>query len=196
MSEKTQAIGVTAGYAQRVADDLGANQSEQERVRTELARLQDELVQLEQSEQILVKMQDVLGSAPKPIAKSGKGKKAARVPTARSAKGTTVPARPSRPVKAARHEERKAAKGPGEPTWGELITGHLAGQSEPKSAAEIASALSESHPDRRVQVTVVRNTLEQGVARGSVERSKQGRSVYYSLAATAAMPSETEAAAQ
>ncbi|MFD9290131.1 hypothetical protein ACFWBV_17960 [Streptomyces sp. NPDC060030] len=193
MSENTPTSGISADYAQRITDDLAANRREQDRARAELTRLQEELVQLEEGEQILVKMQEVLGAAEKPAPGRSKVRKAAAsVPAARRAKSGTATrktgdapksrARAGRQAPAGKTAASKAAslKGAGEPTWRELVTGYLADQREPKSAAEVAAALTEAHPQRTPQVTVVRNTLEQGVAHGLLERSKQGRSVYYS----------------
>lgn len=76
MSENTPTSGISADYAQRITDDLAANRSEQDRARAELTRLQDELVQLEDGEQILVKMQEVLGAAETPAPRKGKARKA------------------------------------------------------------------------------------------------------------------------
>ncbi|MFJ4839407.1 hypothetical protein [Streptomyces sp. NPDC088746] len=189
MSENTPTSGISADYAQRITDDLAANRSEQDRTRTELTRLQDELIQLEEGERILVKMQEVLGGTGKPAASKAKAKAdkpAAAVPAARRAKGRTAAKKSgsgskTRAEKQTSTPDRTAApKNAGEPTWRELVTGYLADQREPRSAAEVAAALSEAHPQRTTQVTVVRNTLEQGVAHGLLERSKQGRSVYYS----------------
>ncbi|WLQ53103.1 hypothetical protein P8A21_38925 [Streptomyces poriferorum] len=184
MSTNLSVPSVTADYALRVADDLSANRGEQERVRSELDRLQDELIRLEESEQVLTKMQDVLGGAPKQTAKQGKSRKTAAVPAARRSNTKTAAG------KSGAADGRKAAKKsastkkPGEATWLELSTAHLSGQSEPRSAAEVSASLTEAHPERAVQVTVVRNALEQGVAQGLLERSKQGRSVFYSPVAT------------
>ncbi|MGW3836827.1 hypothetical protein, partial [Streptomyces microflavus] len=138
-----------------------------------------ELVRLEESEQVLTKMQEVLGTTPKQTAKKGKSGKAAAVPAARRPNGAAAG---KTGTTTGRKTSKKAAspKKPGEPTWLELATAHLTGQSEPKSAAEVSAALVEAHPERAVQVTVVRNTLEQGVAQGLFVRSKQGRSVFYS----------------
>ncbi|WP_030333560.1 hypothetical protein [Streptomyces sp. NRRL B-1381] len=179
---------VTADYAQRVADDLSANRSEQERVRSELARLQDELVRLEDSEQVLTKMQEVLGDTPKQATKQRKSGKVAAVPAAR---GSNRKKAAGKAAAAGRKTSKKARspKKAGEPTWLELTTAYLGGQSEPRSAAEVAASLTETHPERTVQVTVVRNSLEQGVAQGLLERSKQGRSVFYSPTAPASAPS-------
>ncbi|MEV7304087.1 hypothetical protein [Streptomyces clavifer] len=186
MSENTSTSTISADYAQRITDDLAANRSEQDRARAELTRLQDALVQLETGEQILVKMQEVLGGgSTKPAALKSKDRKVAAVPAARSPKSRTASPKGGRKQKAqadqgAPADGGAATKGAGDPTWRELVTGYLTTQREPKSAAEVTSALTESHPQRKTQVAVVRNTLEQGVAHGLLERSKQGRSVYYS----------------
>ncbi|MFE4213848.1 hypothetical protein [Streptomyces sp. NPDC056844] len=187
MSENTPTSGISADYAQRITDDLAANRSEQDRARAELTRLQDELIQLEEGEQILVKMQEVLGVATPAASRSKTAEAAATVPAARSpkakkasSKGGSTPKPRTRSDRQKPAGETGTAKKSGEPTWRELVTGYLADQREPKSAAEVAAALTEAHPQRTTQVTVVRNTLEQGVAHGLLERSKQGRSVYYS----------------
>ncbi|WP_329538723.1 hypothetical protein [Streptomyces sp. NBC_01358] len=184
MSTNLSVPSVTADYALRVADDLSANRGEQERVRSELDRLQDELIRLEESEQVLTKMQDVLGGVPKQTAKQGKSRKRAVVPAARRSNTKTAAGKSG--AAGGRNAAKKSAstKKPGEATWLELTTAHLSGQSEPRSAAEVSASLTEAHPERAVQVTVVRNALEQGVAQGLLERSKQGRSVFYSPAAT------------
>ncbi|MFJ8762823.1 hypothetical protein [Streptomyces cyaneofuscatus] len=189
MSKNPPTPSITADYAQRVTDDLSANRTEQERVRAELARLQEELVRLEESEQVLTKMQEVLGTTPKQTARKNKGSKAAAVPAARRSNGK--PAAGKTGTATGRKTSKKAAspKKPGEPTWLELANAHLTAQNEPKSAAEVSSALTEAHPERAVQVAVVRNTLEQGVAQGLFERSKQGRSVFYNpVVAVSAQP--------
>ncbi|PCG81261.1 hypothetical protein CIB93_36320 [Streptomyces sp. WZ.A104] len=185
MSGNLPVQSVTADYAQRVADDLAANRSEQERVRSELARLQDELVRLEDSEQVLTKMQEVLGGTPKQAAKQRKSSKGAAVPAARGSNRKTAAGKAA--AAAGRKVSKKTAspKKAVEPTWLELTTAYLGGQSEPRSAAEVAASLTEAHPERAVQVAVVRNSLEQGVAQGLLERSKQGRSVFYSPTAPA-----------
>ncbi|BAG16925.1 MULTISPECIES: hypothetical protein [Streptomyces] len=189
MSGNLPAQSVTADYAQRVADDLAANRSDQERVRTELARLQDELVRLEDSEQVLTKMQDVLGGMPKQTAKQRKDRKGASVPAARGSNRKTAAGKPAAAAGRKASKKTVSPKKAGEPTWLELTTAYLGGQSEPRSAAEVAASLTEAHPERTVQVTVVRNSLEQGVAQGLLERSKQGRSVFYSPTAPASAPS-------
>ncbi|WP_406387515.1 hypothetical protein [Streptomyces sp. NBC_00887] len=202
MSQVAAASTVTAGYAQKVTEDLALTKKEQERVRAELARLQDELQQLEESEKVLVKMQDVLGGSSE--LNHGGGKKAP-VPAARRGKGATTRqkkvSRTAKPSKAGREApagKTASPKGEAEETWAALASSYLAGQNEPKSAAEVSAALTEAHPQRKVQAPVVRNALEHGVARGLLERSKQGRSVYYTpaSAATAASSDEPATSAQ
>ncbi|MEE1671500.1 hypothetical protein RCR19_39410 [Streptomyces sp. WAC07094] len=97
-------------------------------------------------------------SAPKPAAKSAP-KAAAK----------------SAPKAAGKAETAKAAL----PTLVELIRRHLTEQSEPRSAAEVSTALDQAHPERGIKTTVVRTTLENLVARTQAHRSKQGSSVYY-----------------
>lgn len=189
MSGNLPVQSVTADYAQRVADDLSANRSEQERVRSELARLQDELVRLEDSEQVLTKMQEVLGGTPKQATKQRKSGKVASVPAARGSNRKKAAGKAAAAAVRKAPKKARSLKKAGEPTWLELTTAYLGGQSEPRSAAEVAASLTETHPERTVQVTVVRNSLEQGVAQGLLERSKQGRSVFYSPTAPASAPS-------
>ncbi|MFD4871603.1 hypothetical protein [Streptomyces sp. NPDC058412] len=135
-------------------------------------------------------------SGAKPEAKAGAkpgvtsgakpGVKSAAVPAARSAaRGAKKAAEPKETTTAKAPRARKTTEGTetkketGGPSWLDLVTATIAGQTEPRSAAEVTNALSTAHPERKVQATVIRNTLEQGVARGILERSKQGRSVYY-----------------
>jgi hypothetical protein len=65
------------------------------------------------------------------------------------------------------------------PTLVELIRSHLTQQSEPRSAADVTTALDTAHPERGVKTTVVRTTLEILVAKNQAQRTKQGSSVYY-----------------
>ncbi|MFI1286687.1 hypothetical protein ACH4U5_39055 [Streptomyces sp. NPDC020858] len=212
MSSDTKGAGIKDDYAQQIAGDLAANQNAQDRVRGELQRLQEELSQLEDNSKILLKMQDALGvpakSATAPAAAKRSAKRAA-VPSARKASPAAekavekavekaAPAKSAAPAKVSRSRTTKAAGKPAAakkdavgPSWLELVTAVFAGQSEPRSAAEVTDSLSTTHPDRKVQAAVIRNTLEQGVARGLLERSKQGRSVYYLPTASPAAPAES-----
>ncbi|MFI8166214.1 hypothetical protein ACIGAN_07620 [Streptomyces sp. NPDC085931] len=125
-----------------------------------------------------------------PAAKTTAGKtpaaktSAAKTPAAKTSAGKTAVGKAPTAAKSA------------EPTLVELIRRHLAEQKEPRSAAEIAGSLGQAHPERDISVKVVRVTLEGLVAKSQAERSKQGRSVFYSAPAdqTPATP-ETEAEA-
>ncbi|MEU3242652.1 MULTISPECIES: hypothetical protein [unclassified Streptomyces] len=109
---------------------------------------------------------------------------------AASSKATPVKAASSKATPAKAATPKAAAKAPeaaGKPTLVELIHDHLSRQSEPRSAAEITTTLSESHPERGIKATVVRTTVEGLVAKGRAQRSKQGTSVYYTAAGTGAV---------
>ncbi|MEV6654539.1 BlaI/MecI/CopY family transcriptional regulator, partial [Streptomyces sp. NPDC051219] len=95
------------------------------------------------------------------------------VPRARVPKGGAGAGRAKKSGKAAK------AAGNGLPTLRTLVTGHLADQHEPRSVSEVTAALTTAHPERTLSATVVRNTLENLVAKGQAERTKQGSSVYY-----------------
>ncbi|WP_328564321.1 hypothetical protein [Streptomyces coelicoflavus] len=77
--------------------------------------------------------------------------------------------------------KKATARAAAQPTLVELVREHLAGQREPRSAAEVATALGEAHAGRTVKTTVVRTTLEGLVAKNQAQRTKQGTSVYYTV---------------
>ncbi|MEU3852260.1 hypothetical protein [Streptomyces sp. NPDC029554] len=128
-------------------------------------------------------------------------KKTARKPaakktaTTRTAAGRTAPAKTATaktaPAKGATAKTATAKTGAAktgaaktaEPTLVELIRRHLGEQKEPRSAAEVSTALGQAHPERDISAKVVRLTLEGLVAKSQAERSKQGRSVFYSAPA-------------
>ncbi|MEU9646573.1 hypothetical protein [Streptomyces sp. NPDC048188] len=116
-------------------------------------------------------------------AAAGKTGKSPRKPTARPAAKSPAKAAKKAPA-------REAAR----PTLVELVREHLAGQREPRSAAEVAAALGQAHSGRTVKNTVVRTTLEGLVAKNQAQRSKQGTSVYYTATDAAAPAPEQDAA--
>ena len=129
-------------------------------------------------------------------AKRAKGKAAATTNRKRSgAKKATKSTAESAAETGAETAEAASSSTSSTPSLVELVRDHLAAHQEPRSAAEITSALAEQHPERGVKATVVRSTLEGLVARNQAHRSKQGRSVFYTVPDTAAEPSApTEAA--
>ncbi|WP_348538935.1 hypothetical protein [Streptomyces pseudovenezuelae] len=155
---------MTSQYATQVAGDLESNLKEQERVDADIAALQEQLATLQQDHAVLTNVQQALGvtsatkaeaAAPAPRKKSGA---AARKTAAKKGSATSATA---------------------QPTLVNIIREFLMAEGEPRSAAEIATALSERHPDRTIKTTVVRTTLEGLVARSHVQRTKQGSSVFY-----------------
>ncbi|WP_162688404.1 MULTISPECIES: hypothetical protein [unclassified Streptomyces] len=201
MTTATNPAQIKTDYAQQIAGDLAANQTAQEQTRAELQRLQVELSQLEDNEKVLLKMQEALGIEAEPVTPQVAKRSTRRtsVPAARSGaleKKATVlkpEAAKTSPTRGATEKARTRKKTEG-PSWLELVTAVVTGQTGPKSAAEVADMMSAAHPERKVQAAVIRNTLEQGVARGLLERSKQGRSVYYNLVSTPATGPDTESA--
>ncbi|MFE2520291.1 hypothetical protein [Streptomyces mirabilis] len=191
VSSNSHSTELTSQYIAQVTGDLERNAKEQERVAAEIEALQEQLRALQHDHTVLVNMQDALGGpSPTPGAeaaaapsvphqasaepKQSKGKKAA----AAGAKKTAS----KKP--AAKPSSVKASTAAAKPTLVELIRGHLEKQNEPRSAAEITTALTQAHPDRSVKTTVVRTTLEGLVAKSHAHRSKQGSSVFYTTAVT------------
>ncbi|MFA3878130.1 hypothetical protein ABS735_31525 [Streptomyces sp. MMCC 100] len=120
---------------------------------------------------------------------------AAEAPTKTTAKPATKPAgKPARKPAGKPAAKKTAARAAAQPTLVELVREHLAGQREPRSAAEVATALGEAHSGRTVKTTVVRTTLEGLVAKNQAQRTKQGTSVYYT--ATDATAQKQDAAAE
>ncbi|MFI6567448.1 hypothetical protein [Streptomyces sp. NPDC050534] len=177
MSETTE---LTSQYAAQVTSDLERNLKEQERLHDEIGSLQAQLAALQHNHTILMNIQQALGVPALPA-----DEPAAAVPAPRKRKALSGGARqkkaekPTTPARK-RADKKSTAKTTGtEPTLVDLVHAHLAGQSEPRSAAEIATALDQQHPERTVKTTVVRTTLEGLVARNQAQRARQGRSVFY-----------------
>ncbi|MEV0416212.1 hypothetical protein AB0I68_37045 [Streptomyces sp. NPDC050448] len=176
-------------YAEKVTTDLELNTAEQERIREEIASLQDRLTGLEQDHELLIGMRTALGDTTTAVPGPRTGKKtvtsagktaATRTATTTDAKKKT--ARKATAVKAAAKKPvaQKAAASKEKPVpLTELIHHHLSGQTEPKTAREIARALAAVHPDRNLSDNLVRTTTERLVARSLAERAKQGSTVYY-----------------
>ncbi|WP_327387211.1 hypothetical protein [Streptomyces sp. 3213.3] len=168
-----------------MAGDLESNLKEQERVGAEIAALQQQLTALQQDHSVLVNMQQALGVTPEPdgpstTAESTKTpalrqKTEAAPPSKRRARKTTA----AQETTVKKPTTPKASTTAARPTLVELIRRHLAQQNEPRSAAEISTALGQAHPERGIKTKVVRVTLEGLVAKSKAQRTKQGASVYY-----------------
>jgi len=186
MSESTTvATGLTSQYIAQVAGDLESNLKEQERIGAEIAALQQQLTALQQDHSVLVNIQQALGVTREPeepsatddsaAAPAPQQKTEATPPGKRRARKTTAP----QETTATKPATPKAGTTKAQPTLVELIRRHLAEQGEPRSAAEISTALGQAHPERGIKTKVVRVTLEGLVAKSQAQRTKQGASVYY-----------------
>jgi cell division septum initiation protein DivIVA len=193
---------LTSQYSNQVADDLERNLKEQERLSGEIEALQGQLAALRQDHAVLLNIQQVLGTptpadspstppgavvpAPRKKAAAPDERTGTRKSTARAGKQTGKQTEKKTGKKAA----AKASTVPSGATLVDLVREHLAGQREPRSAAEICTALGGAYPERTIKTTVVRTTLEGLVARNQAQRTKQGSSVFYTS------PDASEAAAQ
>jgi len=185
----TVATGLTSQYIAQVAGDLETNLKEQERIGAEIAALQQQLTALQQDHSVLVNMQQALGVTHEPdeppataesyAAPSPQRKTKAAPPSKRRTRKTA----PAQETTAPKPATPKAATTTARPTLVELIRRHLAEQSEPRSAAEITTALGQAHPERNIKTKVVRITTEGLVAKSQAQRTKQGASVFYTAAA-------------
>ncbi|MFJ9566038.1 BlaI/MecI/CopY family transcriptional regulator [Streptomyces fuscichromogenes] len=177
----THSTELTSQYISQVTNDLDRNVKEQERIKDELTVLQAQLTTLQQDHTVLVSVRQALGvpaSAPEPADTEGAAVPSPRKKTARaSAKSQQTKKAASRGLQAPRAPEKAV-----QPTLVDLIHEHVSAQKEPRSAAEIAEGLRETHTERTIDVKVVRTTLENLVAKSRVHRTKQGRSVLYAAA--------------
>ncbi|WP_319054067.1 hypothetical protein [Streptomyces europaeiscabiei] len=196
----SETTDLKAQYTAQVAADLERNAKEQERLQAEITALQDQLLSLQQDHGVLANMQQALGVVtPEPApeadevaapsvprqktaatpqaAKRTRAKKAEKAAPPQGAKQAKKPVTKTAAPKTA--APKTAAPKSNQPTLVELIRRHLTEQSEPRSAAEVATALTKAHPERRIQTNVVRTTLEGLVAKSNAQRTRQGSSVYY-----------------
>ncbi|MFI1169547.1 hypothetical protein ACH4UM_39870 [Streptomyces sp. NPDC020801] len=184
---------LTSQYAAQVANDLERNIKEQGRISAEVAALQEQLAALQHDHSVLVNMQQALGISPAPVQSPATSDRAAVPAPRKKTSGEPGAGKRTRAKKAAgmqgptATEEAAAQKSAGQavaakatqPTLVELVRRHLTEQNEPRSAAEVATALDAAHPERGIKTTVVRTTLEGLVAKNQAQRTKQGRSVFY-----------------
>ncbi|MDN0197703.1 hypothetical protein [Streptomyces sp. S.PNR 29] len=201
MSENTAVTSeLTSQYAAQVTNDLDRNIKEQERVSAEIAALQEQLATLQHDHTVLVNMRQALSIAPAPAEPAASsGAPAVPAPRKKAASSTGKAARAKKTAAApGRTKTKKPAKGKASsaaakatsPTLVELVRAHLTEASEPRSASEVAATLEQTHPERRIRTTVVRTTLENLVAKGQAQRTKQGNSVFYTTPDTPDQPSQ------
>jgi len=199
MSE-IQASGteLTSQYIAQITGDLERNTKEQERIGAETDALQEQLRTLQHDHTVLVNMQQALGSASPAVEAATKAAVSVPRQTAAEPKRSKKKTATAGAVKAASKKpaveasSAKAPKAAGKPSLVDLIRNHLKQQNEPRSAAEISTALTQAHPNRTIKTTVVRTTVEGLVAKSHAHRTKQGSSVFYTTAATTATPTTAE----
>ncbi|MGK3945070.1 hypothetical protein [Streptomyces sp. RP5T] len=182
MSETTE---LTSQYSAQVSSDLERNLKDQEHLSSEIEALQARLASLQRDHSVLVNLQQALG-VPAAAAESAAAVSAARKARKKttSSSGTAASTAPRR--QAGKKPAAKAsATSSASPTLVHLVRAYLGGQSEPRSAAEITTALERLHPERTIKTTVVRTTLEGLVAKSHAQRTKQGKFVYYTAVASA-----------
>ncbi|MGW2024967.1 hypothetical protein [Streptomyces decoyicus] len=194
MSESEFAVQVAAKL-KSIAKEI----DELQKLRAKLEDLQQHLGTGAQEEAVVAPqpVESDNTTAPKPVT----------VPAARRAKSAAPKAKPAKkaPAKAAgsAKKARKATPAKGKArqrnsTRVDRVLGLL--DEQPRTVTELTKLLAQEHPDHTAPETAVRNTLETSlVAKGLAHRSKQGRSVFYSLPAAApkagAEAQETDAAA-
>ncbi|MEB3960487.1 hypothetical protein OKJ48_09540 [Streptomyces kunmingensis] len=192
MSEtKSNGTELTSQYIARISDDLERNTKDRERIGAEIEALQEQLQALRHDHTVLVSMQQALDSPGSPadsgtaVAASVTRHEAVEPKRGRPTKTASVSAGPAAPRKPATVvSSAKASQTAGRPSLVDLVRSYLQQQNEPRSAAEITSALTQAQPGRTIKTTVMRTTAEGLVAKGQVQRTKQGSSVFYTAVAT------------
>ncbi|MFE5026225.1 BlaI/MecI/CopY family transcriptional regulator [Streptomyces sp. NPDC056656] len=161
-------------YAKRLRSDLEANEQERERLRNALD-------QLAQEYEVLLKMQVTLDAGAEAVAQLLKENPA----TAQALvhEGSLVPGSGVELATVDSHlvAGRRRGRRPGERPLIDVVGALLCEQKEPRSVAEIREAVMKKRPATE---QTVRNTLDRLVATSKAERTKQGRSVFYSATKT------------
>lgn len=165
-------------YAGRIRADLEANLLQQEQLRSELRKL-------EQEHTVLIRMQKTLDSGAEAIAPLLAESTAAREALEAAPRRVTPLPRQAETVgfrrqkQAGAHGRVHGRKGRGESERAliEVVNSLLCQHQEPRSVAEIQGEVMAVRPTTE---QTVRNTLDRLVATSKAERTKQGRSVFYS----------------
>ncbi|MGW2652056.1 hypothetical protein ACWC1D_00115 [Streptomyces sp. NPDC001478] len=113
-----------------------------------------------------------------PTDASGAGQDAPLAP----AKKTTAKKAPAKKTTAKKAPAKKTTAKKGEPglTRQQLILNYFAKVGQPRSSTEVTKELTQLHPGFTSSTAATREALEGLVSKGKLERTTQGRSVYYS----------------
>ncbi|MET7988738.1 hypothetical protein [Streptomyces sp. NPDC005281] len=181
-------------YVAQVAADLERNAKEQARISAEVEELQERLSTLQSDHSVLVNIQRALASSgPAATTAPAAPDQASLAPLRSKLKKVAAADGKKAALKKTAVKTSKATASPAaRSSLVDLVRNHLDQAGEPRSAAEITTALTAAHPDRSFKTTVVRTTVENLVAKSQAQRTKQGSSVFY----TAVASSQPEAAAQ
>ncbi|MCP9211511.1 hypothetical protein NMK44_31280 [Streptomyces sp. NEAU-Y11] len=157
-----------------VKGDLELIAKERERIRTDIAALQDQLRLLDEGQAWLEGLQNSMQPPPR----AGTGADGAQEEGAAEAVSGDGEAG-KEPVPSTAASPRAAS---GAPTLRDLIVDELRGRGRPCSAQDVAAALGRAHPGRRIKEPAMRNALEAMVRQGRVRRVKRGSRVFYQVA--------------
>jgi hypothetical protein len=179
VSDQPSSKDLTSMYTERIRDDLA-------RVDEEIAAARALLDKLTADRGWLV---GLLGHLP-PTPEGDGG--AVSMPRETTASHDTSIARADEPTSGPRTPPEQAVRVSGVrrrrgngPTLRDLVMRHLENGGAPVTVHEATVQVNSTGEVRQASTVVVRNTLEALVARGIAQRSKEGRSVYYSLPADA-----------
>ncbi|MCM3298355.1 hypothetical protein ACFW2V_41025 [Streptomyces sp. NPDC058947] len=158
---------------EQAASDLEENRRQQQDLTARLDTLRQE-------ERLLLNILSLAEDSPM-VPEQAQGEEASsHVPSGSPVNQATAP----RPERSGTKRSGSGARRPGKqhrPLLKDLLLDILKGYDEPRHAAELRDELVSKHPDRIPTPQVVRNTLESLVAKGLIERHKQGRSVMYTI---------------
>ncbi|MFI6144518.1 hypothetical protein [Streptomyces sp. NPDC051109] len=139
-------------YAEKVAADLDLNTTEQERIREEIASLQERLAGLEQDHALLVGMREALGGVATAVPAPRAGKKTATTTTA----ATTTAAKKATAKKAAGRKTtavKAAAKEPAKESAKAKAAGPEAKAAAPRAKAVASKEKAVASKEKQVPLT-------------------------------------------
>lgn len=183
-----------AALVDQFADALHQNDSDRERIKSEIADRTAELERLDLDRDLIVALQDTVSSSAPSTATTDPAVTEPLTPvivpdavesSVRSPQGSpVVPAarrtKKSSPGRSASTGTKVAAAAASQaPSVAQLVREYMTSQAEPVSAKEVADALNSAHPERAIKTGSVREALRGLVAKGRVARSEQGGAVFY-----------------
>lgn len=167
-------LSVRARYAAVVKGDLELIAKERERIRLDIAALQDQLRLLDDGQAWLVGLQHKMQSLPGMDDDAGGVQAEA---AAQAASGGGDAGQEPAPATAASTKSVSEA-----PTLRDLIVDELRRQGRPCSSQDVTTALNRTYPGRRIKEPAMRNALEAMVSQNRVQRVKRGSRVFYRVA--------------